>query len=261
MYLNDLEQLATIMANNQFSLLVLPRNYGTNRVYSALPLKNTFPVAPNDKGIIGIDQIRLLQSLCKSKQSARQYYVLFGAENLTEAAENAFLKLLEEPSDNTAFLLVTEDLSKLIPTVQSRAQIFHVNKLSKTDSLRMINALNDDLDNKTKQQIMFLASGLPDEIEKLSTDADYLKKQAKLVETAKKLVAGTPDDILLIAYQLKDKRDQALKVLELAITVTNNIVSSKNHKLLARLTDLETTYNQLLANANIRLAITANMIQ
>jgi hypothetical protein len=74
-------------------------------------------------------------------------------------------------------------------------------------------------------------------------------------------VAGTPNDILHIAYQLKDKREQALKVLELAMTVTRSIVSTKNHKLLTRLDKLETTYNQLLANANIRLSIAANMVQ
>ena len=260
MYLGDLQQLKKIMARSHFSILVAPRNYGLSRIISALPPKNTFIVSPNDKNVIGIDQVRFLQDLCKNKQAARQYYVLTGAEGLTEAAENAFLKLLEEPNANTSFLLVVEDISKLLPTVQSRAQIFHINKLSKADSLRMINSLNDNLDNKVKQQIMFLASGLPDEIEKLTTDPDYLKQQAKLVEDAKKLIAGSPDDIFSIAYKFKDKRDQSMRVVELAMIVAGSIVSSKNSKLLARINSLETTYNQLLANANIRLAIVANMV-
>ena len=44
-------------------------------------------------------------------------------DELTVAAENAILKLLEEPPQQTLFLLVTHQLSNVLPTVRSRARV------------------------------------------------------------------------------------------------------------------------------------------
>lgn len=44
-------------------------------------------------------------------------------DELTVTAENAILKLLEEPPQQTLFLLVTHQLSNVLPTVRSRARV------------------------------------------------------------------------------------------------------------------------------------------
>ena len=44
-------------------------------------------------------------------------------DELTITAENAILKLLEEPPQQTLFLLVTHQLSNVLPTVRSRARV------------------------------------------------------------------------------------------------------------------------------------------
>ncbi len=51
-------------------------------------------------------------------------YQLFLGDRTLEAAQNKLLKLIEEPPENTVFLLVCESERQLLPTVRSRAQSF-----------------------------------------------------------------------------------------------------------------------------------------
>ncbi len=74
---------------------------------------------------ISIDQIRELGR----KVSLKPYLlpakvvVIFEAEKLTLPAQNAFLKTLEEPPENTIFILSTTRADSLLPTIVSRCQI------------------------------------------------------------------------------------------------------------------------------------------
>jgi DNA polymerase III delta prime subunit len=73
-----------------------------------------------------IDQIRDLikEAYCKLY---RTIYVLYKAEEMTVQAQNALLKLAEEPPEKCILVLSTDSLQKIIPTLQSRANIV-VNK-------------------------------------------------------------------------------------------------------------------------------------
>ena len=51
--------------------------------------------------------------------------VILRAETLTLEAQNALLKLLEEPPEDTVLILVTHDKELLLPTVVSRCEIVH----------------------------------------------------------------------------------------------------------------------------------------
>ena len=48
--------------------------------------------------------------------------VLCGAENMTDQAQNALLKILEEPPEHTVFILTAENRAMLLPTILSRVQ-------------------------------------------------------------------------------------------------------------------------------------------
>lgn len=45
--------------------------------------------------------------------------VLCGAENMTDQAQNALLKILEEPPEHTVFILTAENRAMLLPTILS----------------------------------------------------------------------------------------------------------------------------------------------
>src|SRR5256886_4703607 len=74
----------------------------------------------------GIDDIREIRDrvVLQPVEGNYKIYILDEAHQLTDAAWNALLKLIEEPPPHLVFVFCTTDLSKVLPTVRSRCQTF-----------------------------------------------------------------------------------------------------------------------------------------
>jgi DNA polymerase-3 subunit gamma/tau len=74
----------------------------------------------------GIDDIREIREHVVLQPAEGRYkvYILDEAHQLTDAAWNALLKLIEEPPPHLLFIFCTTDLGKVLPTVRSRCQTF-----------------------------------------------------------------------------------------------------------------------------------------
>jgi len=74
----------------------------------------------------GIDDIREIRErvVLQPVEGRYKVYILDEAHQLTDAAFNALLKLIEEPPPHLVFVFCTTDLSKMLPTVRSRCQTF-----------------------------------------------------------------------------------------------------------------------------------------
>jgi DNA polymerase-3 subunit gamma/tau len=74
----------------------------------------------------GIDDIRDIRErvVLQPVEGRSKVYILDEAHQLTDAAWNALLKLIEEPPPHLLFIFCTTDLAKVLPTVRSRCQTF-----------------------------------------------------------------------------------------------------------------------------------------
>jgi DNA polymerase-3 subunit gamma/tau len=74
----------------------------------------------------GIDDIREIRDrvVLQPVEGRYKVYILDEAHQLTDAAWNALLKLIEEPPPHLLFVFCTTDLAKVLPTVRSRCQVF-----------------------------------------------------------------------------------------------------------------------------------------
>jgi DNA polymerase-3 subunit gamma/tau len=74
----------------------------------------------------GIDDIREIRErvVLQPVEGRHKVYILDEAHQLTDAAFNALLKLIEEPPPHLVFVFCTTDLGKMLPTVRSRCQTF-----------------------------------------------------------------------------------------------------------------------------------------
>src|SRR5213082_2089891 len=74
----------------------------------------------------GIDDIREIRErvVLQPVEGHYKVYILDEAHQLTDAAWNALLKLIEEPPPHLMFVFCTTALSKVLPTVRSRCQTF-----------------------------------------------------------------------------------------------------------------------------------------
>src|SRR5262245_51267497 len=74
----------------------------------------------------GIDDIREIRErvVLQPVEGRFKVYILDEAHQLTDAAWNALLKLIEEPPPHLVFVFCTTELGKVLPTVRSRCQTF-----------------------------------------------------------------------------------------------------------------------------------------
>ena len=74
----------------------------------------------------GIDDVREIRErvILQPVEGRYKVYILDEAHQLTDAAWNALLKLIEEPPPHLVFIFCTTDLAKMLPTVRSRCQTF-----------------------------------------------------------------------------------------------------------------------------------------
>lgn len=79
-------------------------------------------IQPNDKGNIKIEPVReaIERSGYRPFEGRRRVTIIDSADGLERSAQNALLKVLEEPPPGSAFILVTALPDLLLPTVRSR---------------------------------------------------------------------------------------------------------------------------------------------
>ena len=93
----------------------------------------------------GIDDIRDIRERVVLQPVEGQYkvYILDEAHQLTEAAWNALLKLIEEPPPHLMFVFCTTELQKVLPTVRSRCQTFVFQRPRLPDLVRKLRLISD----------------------------------------------------------------------------------------------------------------------
>ena len=88
------------------------------------PLMDCRLIEPGENGSIGIDAVREISHFLwqKPNVSPRRTLIIDDAERLTAEAQNALLRIAEEPPASSLLILVTSDPESLAPTIQSRFQ-------------------------------------------------------------------------------------------------------------------------------------------
>ncbi|QLB13654.1 DNA polymerase III delta prime subunit [Bisgaardia hudsonensis] len=94
------------------------------QLFNANNHPDIYSLAPIENKDIGIDQVREINEKVSqfAQQNGNKIVLIKGANRLTESAANALLKTLEEPRENTYFLLQTDIASSLLATIHSRCQ-------------------------------------------------------------------------------------------------------------------------------------------
>jgi DNA polymerase III subunit gamma/tau len=93
----------------------------------------------------GIDDIREIRErvVLQPVEGRYKVYILDEAHQLTDAAFNALLKLIEEPPPHLVFVFCTTDVSKMLPTVRSRCQTFVFSRPRLPDLIRKLRHIAD----------------------------------------------------------------------------------------------------------------------
>lgn len=88
----------------------------------------------------GIDTIREIRqrSGFRPLESRCMVWIIDECHKLTNDAQNALLKTLEDTPSHVYFILCTTDPQKLLPTIRSRCSEFKVSPLSELETIRLL---------------------------------------------------------------------------------------------------------------------------
>lgn len=83
----------------------------------------------HEKASIGIDDIRIQVNndiLVKPFMSKYKIYIIDEADKMTEQAQNALLKTMEEPPEYAIIILLTDNINRLLSTILSRSIVLNL---------------------------------------------------------------------------------------------------------------------------------------
>lgn len=218
-------------------------------------------VDKSSKGTIRIEQIRNLIIETRGRNTKRQIYVIDEADKMSLQAQNACLKLLEEPVPGVVFILTSHAPQQLLPTILSRVQTLTVQRLTREQSTRFISESGVD-EPRRAQQLMFLAAGKPAELTRLITDDKLFQSKAEIISAARQFIAGTPYQRAITIQCYASDRSGALEFVQQCINLTRfSLPSHPTKQLITLLDNLTDTYDRIAANGNIRLQLTNLVLQ
>ncbi|MDO4780876.1 MAG: hypothetical protein Q4A34_00560 [Candidatus Saccharibacteria bacterium] len=214
-------------------------------------------ITPLDtKSTITIEQIRDLTAALRTHATTRRIIIITPADTMTEQAQNALLKSLEEPNANTHFILVSATTANVLPTIRSRCQIVPLHRTSPHQDQAVLKPYN--LSPADTAQILFLAAGRPQLLRQLATTPRLLAEQQAIAADAKQLIAATSRyDALRTAMQYATDRHAAQQLLTMLLTIirfqaARQPLAPPVRRLLDRVITAE---QSLQANGNLRLVL------
>lgn len=225
---------------------------------TVLPVKDD--LIDEEKGVITVKQIRGLYEQTKTIPQGHRFIVIDYAERMGKQAQNAFLKLLEEPGEGTHFLLLSHDTSSLLPTIVSRVQTVEVRPVTHQQSVALLDQLNV-IDATKRSQLLFIADGKPAELSRLIKDEEAFQARATLIRDARTLLQGTPYDKLAVIQYYKDDRPASVTLVTDAMAMLRtSLTKQSSATTITKLTHLLESYERLQMNGNIRLQLAAFVV-
>lgn len=203
-----------------------------------------------EKGLISIERVRHLYEQTRSVQQGRRCILIDDADAMSPDAQNALLKLLEEPVENVHFILTSHFPSRLLATVRSRTQHINVLPITETESKQIL--AGHGLSDTQQLQSLFLASGKPAELTRLAADPDYLSARSTIVTDARSFIQADDYSRLVIIKKYTD-RTAALQFLTMcAKLLTFSLLKQRNYAVAETMEVLDAVIKRIDANGHVR---------
>ncbi|AGK99706.1 DNA polymerase III subunit delta' [Desulfoscipio gibsoniae] len=159
---------------------------------------------------IKIHQLRAMQdgAAFTAFGTGRQVFLVEQAEKMSLAAANCFLKILEEPPSGVVFILITDDLSGMLPTVMSRCQQYRFGFLSGEEVLQVLANTGTDAgyDDDSARVAATLCGGCPGRALAMLNGSD---KRGAMLELLMRVVRERPGSVFAPVEELAERENLA----------------------------------------------------
>jgi hypothetical protein len=168
----------------------------------------------------------LLANRPASKYTVARIAVVYNCDGASIEAQNALLKLLEEPPTKTLIVLHVSQKSQVLKTIQSRCQILPILPISFTDAV-VIAAAHNLQDQQTIKKLYHLSSGYHDAFLALLSSRG---SESVDIDRAKHFLSSSVFDRLTLQKEFAHANDINLLCKSLLLLSSAALHSSGNHR-------------------------------
>ena len=223
-------------------------------------VRGEYAIDMNDGSII-IEDIRQLYEQTRTKQPGEQVYIIdTGEKSMTIAAQNAFLKLLEEPRQGVHFIIATHQFDRLLPTIVSRSQRLSLLAVTDEQTKDLISSLN--ITDETKRaRLAFVGQGLPALIKHLASDDQAYESRVTIMRDAKTVISGSTYDKLTVVHKYRDNRPDCLTMIDdMNHQLRTVLLNQPDPRIVKNIEGNLKTRQRIADGGNIRLHLTSAML-
>lgn len=158
-----------------------------------------------------IDAVRDLRerAYVLPNEAPRRVMILCGADGMTNQAQNALLKILEEPPPRLLFMLTAENRSLLLPTVQSRTVTVSLHGVAESEALPWLKARLPAASEEGLKQALALYDGCLGRVLG-AMEGDGLAKVHALASAIAAAIPAPQEWELMAALAPLDQKDKTL---------------------------------------------------
>lgn len=189
-------------------------------IHIILPLK--------DKKNILVDQIRelLKDAYKKPFENGKKVYIVAYGDEMNEQAQNAFLKLLEEPPEYAVFVILAENTESLLLTVRSRCETI---KFPPVPREKIKEILENSYQNiKNADFLARYSGGNIEKAKKLAEAEGFMPLRQGAFELLPKILSKSILESYDVAEFIENNKEEAETVLELWQGFLRDIVLIQN---------------------------------
>jgi DNA polymerase III delta prime subunit len=166
-------------------------------------------ILPNEKHCIDVDVIRDVRREAQLGCD-KKVFIIDDAHTMTTMAQNALLKILEEPRENIVFFLVTDAVGDLLPTVVSRCEKIGFQRVSMSDFSENFSSQ----EWKEYEAIARMAFGRPGIFFSLLDDEEKRKKREAFFRVFSSFEKRKVYEVMQFAKRLHEQPDKIREFLE-----------------------------------------------
>lgn len=174
-----------------------------------------YSVTPGDgKRSITVDKIReiVADAYTKPYESGKKVYIITYGDDMNEQAQNAFLKVLEEPPQYAVFIILTENYESLLQTVRSRCERIQFPPVSDGKIRAYIEKHFPEETEKTRFLVQY-AGGVAGNVKKILESEGFAELREAALLTLDKLLSPKKVDAYDVAEFLEENKEEADLIL------------------------------------------------
>ncbi len=183
-----------------------------------------------DKASVGVDNVReqiISEVYLKPRNAARKIFIIDTGDELSVEAQNALLKVLEEPPSYVTFIICVTSKERLLSTVLSRSQTVSFFPLS-TDEVSNYLTKNYDIEPGSAETIAKLSQGSIGAARELCSDSS---KQARIEKSINALINLKKNSLKLreMVEFLTEEKENITEIIDYLMTFLRDCVMVKTN--------------------------------